>query len=552
MRWGLVLVCALAAFACAEPPCCEEDGDCAAGAVCFEGTCAAACVDDGGCQSGEVCVLPRRGTEGACAHPLRPDSVCPFDAPAPVGCDVPDPFEPNNDLEQAAPIPDFAELALCPAGDEDVFVLDLDRDEEFEIEIEFDGDAGDLDLQMIAENGDVLAESRGRGDRERVVAVTDEPARVFIRVFGFNDDQNTYVISASPLERACDDDEFEPNDAESPHEIPPVAEFEATLCEGDDVDRYVFDQPGNVEGRLFIEHDHPEDIIAIIGREGGNQAEASSGPGFAEMQFAIGGPGELFLEVRGVDERPVAYTVFLEIEGALPFECEDDEFEPNDDDDSATPIEIPAFLEATICEDDVDRYSFFADAGDSIRLRMEHNDPEGLFVRVRRVGGGSADANTGPGFATLNFSSQVSGELIIDVESFDGREVAYNLSLEFQDGPGPGPGGCGQDDNEPNNNPPNATVIDELPATVSGVVCGPDPDFFRVASFAQTGGVLTFANSPGVRFTIIDNSIGFTEDFVLGQNETRVVAMEASDEVFVVVTRQGPPRDYSFQAGPFE
>jgi hypothetical protein len=76
--WPWLLLSSLAA--CALPagqPCCKDDLECAAGARCFEGTCALRCVDDAECGEGEICAAVSRVCRSRDENEAL--SRCPYD-----------------------------------------------------------------------------------------------------------------------------------------------------------------------------------------------------------------------------------------------------------------------------------------------------------------------------------------------------------------------------------------------------------------------------------------------------------------------------------------
>jgi hypothetical protein len=111
-----------------------------------------------------------------------------------VACPTDDPFEPNN--ERASSAPDLQarldEVVGAVCANDDFFDLSPIANCPMRVTLQFDDAHGDLDLQLLDGSNAVLASSSGTGNTEQIDHTATSAARVWLRVFGFNDATATY------------------------------------------------------------------------------------------------------------------------------------------------------------------------------------------------------------------------------------------------------------------------------------------------------------------------------------------------------------------------
>ncbi|RLB59081.1 MAG: hypothetical protein DRI34_03060 [Deltaproteobacteria bacterium] len=115
-----------------------------------------------------------------------------------VPCDDDD-FEPNDGLVEAAVIGTghHDDLAVCP-HDEDWYVLERQPGQTLQVQLTHPAAEGDLDLDLLAGNGQTLVDrSAGAGDVEVVRALPGSGTRFFIRVYAAPETQNRYQLDIS-------------------------------------------------------------------------------------------------------------------------------------------------------------------------------------------------------------------------------------------------------------------------------------------------------------------------------------------------------------------
>ncbi|MCA8924290.1 MAG: hypothetical protein KDD82_20945 [Planctomycetes bacterium] len=105
-------------------------------------------------------------------------------------------FEPNQSRRAAAKIEPGSYAGLV-CDREDWYVVPLEAGQRLLVEVSFRHADGDLDVGLYDARGRLCGHSRGTAEVERVAFTADEPAPVFVRVFG---ETNRYALK---LERSA-------------------------------------------------------------------------------------------------------------------------------------------------------------------------------------------------------------------------------------------------------------------------------------------------------------------------------------------------------------
>lgn len=119
-----------------------------------------------------------------------------------IPCDD-DPLEPNDSAHSARPIGAgrHAGLVVCPR-DEDWYVLERQLNQSLQVRIEFPALQGDLDLDLVAGDGQtLLMRSATAGDAEFVFVDNNPGTRFFVRVWADPQVGNRYELRADLLPR---------------------------------------------------------------------------------------------------------------------------------------------------------------------------------------------------------------------------------------------------------------------------------------------------------------------------------------------------------------
>lgn len=155
-------------------------------------TCAATSIEDG---CGESCPVTCGGNcEGD-------ECVC-----GGAGCVcVADDLEPNDEQSEAESIEsgEIANLTVC-AADDDWFRIFVGSYNTLTVNLTFEHESGDLDLELLDSNLDVvaLADSSDSDESANHIAATDDD--LFIHVFGVDGDENVYSLNASVTQCVAD------------------------------------------------------------------------------------------------------------------------------------------------------------------------------------------------------------------------------------------------------------------------------------------------------------------------------------------------------------
>ena len=374
---------------CRQPgdSCCKSNGDCAAGAICFEGMCAARCIADTQCQVGEQCTAA-----GACAAPMREPSPCAFTWPAvldfPLDAGLPgrdaslppdggelddggvpsvcqeDIFEPNNSFFEATPVPfgEAVDLSIC-SQDRDLFALQAQRGDEIGALLEYRYEEGDLDLALFFD-GRTIAVSQDTQDTEEIRHLVEDDGDYFFEVYGFPTDiENDYRFSAYRTSAPCQVDVFEDNDnIDEAAQIVLGEAIDATLCPTDTSDFFSLElnEPG-VEIEVRLNYESPAGMRLGILTPEGQSSFSESASGEEVVNFIVPQAGIFGIQVSGSVEEGQTGNYQL-IANAIAPPC-GDAFEPNDAPQDAAEIGSPTEIEGTICPADFDYFLLDVGAG---------------------------------------------------------------------------------------------------------------------------------------------------------------------------------------------
>lgn len=544
---------------------CDDDVDCADGRYCDKGgsglcvegcrfdpdtcpagqrcgadrTCVAdGCDNDDDCDAAQYCTLestcvPRCGAHADCAD----DSLCTPEGRCEVGCRDDRDVEPDDSADEASGLVFEAREAavpqarLCPDSTDDWYQLSLDEGGvPVGVALLFEHDDGDLDVELVDADGNVLAVSDGREDAERIdyPGEGDAPLMAgdyFIRVYSLALDAGTSYDLAVTLGMPgafCADDEWEPGDT-APAGATAVLQGAAlqqvqrvedhSLCAGD-ADWFTFtlnpndgltvtlDNLGNgmdAEDQLLITLHGPglpgaADSVerAINGQDGDGNPQIIIPPNSP----ALGG-GAYYLEVTGADADQFAdYAVVFDLDRALAV-CEPDAQEENDVLADATVIENLAgftgpdgllrpeedltLAALTACDEDDDWYALDLAARDTLLARAVRDAPSGpMQIQVLDGEGQVLGGFEGQGGNIIARAREVeaAGTYYVVVRSVVNTQDAYELVLRRV----PAAGECAPDDfDAAGSNDVRANATPVAPGFYGGLsICDGDTDWFEL------------------------------------------------------------------------
>jgi hypothetical protein len=125
---------------------------------------------------------------------------------APVCNDTLDAFEPNDDIGSATPAASVAptDTLYSVAGDADVFALDACVGGILTIDVSFLHAAGDIDIELLAADGNRLASAASADDDESLVWTGDRRGTVYLRVGMYGSAGcNTYRLATALEDAGC-------------------------------------------------------------------------------------------------------------------------------------------------------------------------------------------------------------------------------------------------------------------------------------------------------------------------------------------------------------
>lgn len=420
------------------------------------------------------------------------------DGTAPATCDAEDPYAPNSSQVQAAPLP-LDQLtaeggATLPAhlctGDTDWFFLEAAAGQVLDVALEFTQVAGDLQLDLVAQDGTVIATAASITDNEYLRHTFTRSGTFYLRIspayptFG-----NAYLLKAALEGSACEVDALEPNDSVEPAPLASGLSEGLSVCFGDE-DWYTIEAgdgqvvsvaasfdaaQADLEMALYTRA--PDGTLAFLE---GSQPNAAG----ANLVERVSGGGPFLLQVlRGPDTRDATYDLDLLVSGEA---CEADASEPNDGYLAAFPITPGIELaDHTLCVGDQDWFEI--SVGDSqllnAELRFAHDDGDlslQLYERnddgtiSRRVG-----SNTLTDDETINYRPFNGGEFLMQIFPSRGSATGHydfvaNLVGEE----------CLDDGYEPNNAYTEATELG-IGSYADMTLCVGDDDWFELPDVAS-------------------------------------------------------------------
>ena len=401
-----------------------------------------------------------------------------------------DDSEENDTFDQATVLDPattgLSDRFVCEA-DDDWYAIGLYTDETLEITLDFAAQDGDLTLELYDLTGETLLDSSDtEGDQEQLSWTATAPEVVLVRVPGAEGLINRYDLTTSLTVPECDADEFEPND-DAMAAAPLDGEVTGSVCAGD-ADWYSVRLPADVEVTASLSFPHADGDLSLelIGPDGALVLREDSDTDDETLTFTPDEPGSYALVVSGPGRTQNSYT--LSVSYAEPSACPgDDDFEDNDDFDSATALEPGAWPGLVLCDgDEGDWYTFELEEGQSVEA-IAVFDPELGAAAVTLYGPDATGADDpaedeamgdGPYVRARAQVGAAPGTWRVRVAATEGEAVVYSLRLAIYDGPLPLD--CEFDDLfEPNDTPAMAPA---LPAdqTAEAIVCGENLDLYRL------------------------------------------------------------------------
>ena len=297
-----------------------------------------------------------------------------------------------------------------------------------------------------------------RRNRAALEAVAAEAGNHLLRVYGFRGAQNTYSLMVTVDEAGCvqqpPDDLLEDNDTPDNATdlgIGPAAgevEHVELVAAGDDEDYYSMQACAGavVTALIHFAHAGGDLQLSMLNGDGVVLASSVSETDDEGVSYVVQEAGGYTLRVWSVDAggRDTPYRLVVEIddEDCAPAEGEpdDDGFEDNDTQDTASELALPVvdandLVDLIILEGDDDWYAVAVCAGGTLSVAMSLVDADGdLDLAIHAVDGTILDSSTGVGddeFADA--TPDEASTLFIRVYGWQGVANSYTLTLELDD-----------------------------------------------------------------------------------------------------------------------
>ena len=405
-----------------------------------------------------------------------------------LACPDDDGYEPNDDQVTASILPEGGVSAILCGDNADYWRVPVEVGCRLNARIEFEHAAGDIDLALVDNQGEVLAASDTNLDNERVSALLPHFGPFALRVTGKGGAlDNTYRVSAE-LDCSCVEDGFEENDALE--DAAPLAADQLAsgrVC-GFDEDWFVVETPEDCEIQADLAFAHEDGNLELDLRDEDGQRLAfsrSSTDNESITHRPEAGAGRYFLRVSlrdGLGANPYDLQVGFDCSPPPPV-CFDDIFEENDGPGAevATGLSPAQLLQGTACRGDEDWFRFEV-VGDAetcpvqATLLFTHADGNLSLQLTDDAGAEIASANSvddneivGQDLAPGAYHVRVR----LEGEEVDGNAFGIRVDVQCEVVVV-----CEDDPFEPNNVIDEATDLPVGPA-LAGTVCGDDDDFFE-------------------------------------------------------------------------
>jgi len=389
----------------------------------------------------------------------------------------PDAREPNDtrqaaaDLGQVEGARSWPGLSIHAAGNEDWFsfeTVEVGGDGHL-ARIDFQHALGDLNLQLLDEQGNSLVHSTGVVSGEEILLGGRPAGKYYLRVYGAADATNpAYALTIDAPQRACEPDDLEPNDGlEAATDLGAVQgeqswqDLSIHYTGNDDWYRFATVAAGQGGDAVRIDFTDADGNLDLQLHDAeGQTVSTSDGAGDSEeISLAALPVGTYYAHVYGAQGNTnPAYT--LTIDGPEPIA---DASEPNDGLASATdlgPIEgeqvRPDLSIHTSGDEDWFRFETVREAGkvDLVRLDFQHALGD-LDLRLLDAGGNLVASSTSRDDGEeIWLDDRAAGTYYVQVVGHDGAVSGdYTLTVH-----GPYPGGS-PDDFEPNDTSASAAAL---------------------------------------------------------------------------------------------
>lgn len=457
---------------------CISDDDCSSPmTICnlFSGVCDPGCADTG-CTAPETCNTGTGHCEGT--------ATC-----------MPDRFEPNETAAAAAMTNGGAltGMTVCP-GDQDYFAVTLGQGDNVDVTLSFVHGEGNLDVELLAPNGQVVANSAGTLGTETISYVATAPGTYIAHVILARDTGaipgNTYTLTIRANIAPCAVDQDEDNDSDGNASlILPGPRNGRNVCLGDEDFYDVILQDGdtlNVD--LSFSHAEGDIDVQVLGFLGIPLATGGSGTDNENLSYTATRFGFFTIRVWLAGDAGTIlgnpYDMDVSVGSTPPPPppvCAADGFEENDSAAAARAMTPGTTSGLNVCTGDDDYYAYTFAQGDIVTGNITFSDAEGdIDVQLLNSGGTEvAGGSSATDNETFTYTVATAGTYDLRVHLYgDGGSTPgnpYGLDLQVAGAPAT----CVADSFEPNDT--IAAAMSAPAGTITNLgICENDDDFYAV------------------------------------------------------------------------
>ncbi len=412
-----------------------------------------------------------------------------------ASCPEDDRLEENDGFESPSPLEAgrAGDLIACGA-DEDWLSFELEEGQSAELFVLAPSELGSLDVALYGPEATSAADApvdqvRGASVSKRVRVQIGAPGGLYrVRVNKTSGEALPWSarlnIYDGPLPLSCEfDDEFEPNNIIADAvRLGSRRTVEAIVC-GQDVDWFRFDALAGEVISVRADFEHAQGDINLVLHGGMPLAplvESRGGVDGEFIQILAERSGPLFVEVSMAEGASNTYALSVSrIEGSAPQSCVTDDVHEQNDDFASAALLPEGRVSGVHCGLDDDHFALPLGAGQTLRAHLFF-EGEGLGLSLLEGPGALLSEGVGSveGVRTLEFEAVEAVEAALAVVSEAPTDGAWAMSWRVYDGL---PTRCGEEDAlEPDDDPGQATLIEEDGALVGLSLCGEDEDWLRI------------------------------------------------------------------------
>ncbi|MDY0063169.1 MAG: pre-peptidase C-terminal domain-containing protein, partial [Myxococcota bacterium] len=346
-------------------------------------------------------------------------------------------YEENDTVQTAARLAAglYEGLAICP-GDQDYFAITLNQGDTLGVLLAFTDDEGDLDLQLIAPDGQsVLASSLSWDDDEDLTVVAEQAGVYTLRIYGFLEASNVYdlLVDVTPAVPSCRDDLFEENDTLATAAALQAGTFDdLMICAGDeDFYRVVLAAGDTLTATIDFAAATGDLDLQLLAADG-TLLRSSGGIGDRErVTWTADVAQPVALRIYGWADDEAGYSLTVTVQPAAPPVCEDDDFEDNDTPATARVLRGGLHEGLAVCAGDDDYFAIDLNAGDTLDVTLSFLDANGDLDLTLLAADGTllASASGVTDEEVLGYVAPAAQTVVLRIYGYQAAQNLYTLDI---------------------------------------------------------------------------------------------------------------------------